>query len=157
VNAFGLAIVALAIAIGLVGIVVPLLPGTLLVYSAIAVWAVIEHKPASWLVLGLVTVVLGAGIVIKYLWPVRRMRAAEVSRWSLAAGAVLAVVGFFVIPIAGLPLGFVLGIFLAECRVRRDRREAWTSTVHAIKAVMLATGVELAGGLAAAAIWLIAV
>jgi uncharacterized protein YqgC (DUF456 family) len=149
--------VALAIAVGLVGIVVPLLPGTLLVYSAIAVWAVIEHKPASWVVLGLVTAVLGAGLVIKYLWPVRRMRAAEVGRWSLAAGAVLAVVGFFVVPVVGLALGFVLGIFLAECVVGHDRRRAWASTVHAIKALALAAGVELAGGLVATTIWLIAV
>jgi uncharacterized protein YqgC (DUF456 family) len=156
VNAFGLVLVALAIAVGLVGIVVPLLPGTLLVYSAIAVWAIAEHETTSWIALGVVTVVLGVGVVIKYVWPVRRLRAAEVGRWSLAVGAVLAVVGFFVIPVAGLAVGFVLGIFLAECIARHDRRLAWTSTVQAVKSLALAAGVELAGGLVAATVWLIA-
>ena len=40
----GIILVAFAIAVGLVGIVVPLLPGTLLVFGAIAVWAAIEHN-----------------------------------------------------------------------------------------------------------------
>ena len=40
----GIVLVALAIAVGLVGIVVPLLPGTLLVCGAILVWAVIENN-----------------------------------------------------------------------------------------------------------------
>ena len=80
-------LVALAIAVGLVGILVPLLPGTLLVWAAIAVWAVAEPSTESWLVLGVVTALLGTGILVKYLWPVRRMRAAEVGGWTLAAGA----------------------------------------------------------------------
>ncbi len=110
----GVVLVALAIAVGLVGILVPLLPGTLLVYAAIAVWAVVEHTMVSWVVLGVVTAIIGASLLVKYVWPVRRMRAAEVGGWSLTAGAVLGVIGFFVIPVAGLVLGFVLGVYLAE-------------------------------------------
>ncbi|HNA51947.1 MAG TPA: DUF456 domain-containing protein, partial [Mycobacterium sp.] len=56
----GIILVALAIAVGLVGIIVPLLPGTLLVYAAIAVWAVVERNPVSWVVLAAVTLVIGA-------------------------------------------------------------------------------------------------
>ena len=36
----GIVLVALAIAIGLAGIIVPILPGGLLVFGAIAVWAI---------------------------------------------------------------------------------------------------------------------
>ncbi len=151
----GIVLVALAIAVGLVGIIVPLLPGTLLVYAAIAVWAVLEHRPASWVVLGVVTVVIGASLLIKYLWPVRRMRAAEVSGLSLGAGAVLGVIGFFVIPVIGLVIGFVLGVYLAELVHRRDQRRAWASTVHAVKGVALSVGVELAGALIATAVWIV--
>ena len=151
----GIVLVALAIAVGLIGIIVPLLPGTLLVYAAIAVWAVLEHRPASWVVLGIVTVVIGASLLIKYLWPVRRMRAAEVSGVSLGAGAVLGVIGFFVIPVIGLVIGFVLGVYLAELVHRRDQRRAWASTVHAVKGVALSVGVELAGALIATAVWIV--
>ena len=149
-SAGSLILVAVAIAVGLVGILVPLLPGTLLVWAAIAVWAV---NTSSWLTLGAVTAILGAGVLVKYLWPARRMRAAEVSTRILLAGAVVGVVGFFVIPVAGLPAGFVLGVFLAELVHRHDRRRAWASTVHAVKGVALSVGVELAAALLATGVW----
>ena len=149
----GLVLVALAIAIGLAGILVPLLPGTLLVWAAIAVWAVLQRSTEGWVVLGVVTAVLGVGMLIKYLWPAKRMRAADVSGRTLAAGAVLGVIGFFVIPVAGLPFGFVAGVYLAEVIQRRDRRRAWAATVHAVKGVVLSVGVELTAGLLATAAW----
>ena len=153
----GVILVALAIAVGLVGIVVPLLPGTLLVFGAIAVWAAIEHNVTSWVTLGVVAALIAVSTTIKYLWPVRRMRAADVSTWSLVAGAVLGIVGFFVIPVLGLVIGFVLGIYLAELAHRRNQRMAWTSTVHALKGVVLSVGVELCGALLATAAWAVGV
>lgn len=156
-NTGGIVLVALAIAVGLAGILVPLLPGTLLVWAAIAVWAVIERSTESWVVLGTVTGILGAGILVKYLWPAKRMRAADVGGRTLAAGAVLGIIGFFVIPVAGLPVGFVAGVYLAELLTRRDRRRAWASTVHAVKGVALSVGVELTAALLATAVWAVAV
>ena len=153
----GLILVALAIAIGLAGILFPLLPGTLLIWAAIAVWAYLEHTTASWVVLGVATAVLGAGILIKYLWPARRMRAADVSGRTLFIGAVFGVVGFFVIPVVGLLIGFVLGVYLAELVQRRDQRRAWASTVHAVKGVALSVGVELSAALLATAAWVVGV
>ena len=153
----GVILVALAIAIGLVGILVPLLPGTLLVFGVIAVWAVVEQTTTAWVVLGAVTALLGAGTAVKYLWPVKRMRAADVGGWPLVAGAVLAVIGFFVVPVAGLVLGFVLGVFLGELAHWHDRRRAWDSTVHAVKGVALSVGVELTAALLATAAWVIGV
>ncbi|MBE1550860.1 hypothetical protein GGC64_004900 [Mycobacterium sp. OAS707] len=149
----GILLVALVIFVGLVGIVVPLLPGTLLVFAAIAVWAVAEHNVTSWATLGVVTALLAVSTLIKYLWPARRMRAADVSTWSLVAGAVLGIVGFFVIPVLGLLIGFVLGIYLAELAKRHDQRVAWTSTKHALKGVALSVGIELCGALLATAVW----
>jgi uncharacterized protein YqgC (DUF456 family) len=156
-SAGGIVLVALAIAVGLVGIVVPLLPGSLLVLGAIAVWAIVENNVTAWLTLGVVTALLGSTTLIKYLWPVRRMRAAEVGTWSLVAGGLLGIIGFFVIPVLGLVIGFVLGIYLAELSRRRDHRVAWTSTVHALKGVALSVGVELAGALTATVVWVVGV
>lgn len=150
----GLVVTALAIAVGLVGILVPLLPGTLLVWAAIAVWAFVVTDTAGWIVLGVATAILGAAIVVKYLWPVKRMRAADVGGVTLAAGGVAGLIGFFVIPVAGLVVGFVGGVFLAELVQRRDRRRAWAATVHAVKGVLLSVGVELTAGLLATAVWI---
>jgi uncharacterized protein len=98
-----------------------------------------------------------ATTAVKYLWPVRRMRRAEVGTSALLAGGALGIVGFFVIPVVGLVIGFILGVYLAELLRRQDLRRAWASTVHAVKGVALSMGVEFAGALAAAVTWLVAV
>ena len=51
--------------------------------------------------------------------------------------ALAGIVGFFVIPVVGLVIGFVGGVFGAELVSRGDLRRAWASTVHAIKGVAL--------------------
>ena len=71
----------------------------------------------------------------------------------IAVGAVLGIIGFFVIPVVGLVIGFVLGVYLAELAKRRDQRVAWTSTKHAVKGVALSVGVELCGALLATVVW----
>lgn len=153
-STLGIVLVALVIAVGLIGIVLPVLPGGgFLVFAAIAVWAVVEHTTASWVTLGVAAVFFVTAEVIKYAWPVRRMRAAEVRIWSLVAGGVLGLIGFFVIPVIGLVIGFVAGVYLAELAARRDYRRAWTSTVHALKGVALSVGVELTGALLATITW----
>jgi len=83
------------------------------------------------------------------------MRAADISGRTLAAGALAGVIGFFVIPVVGMIVGFVAGVYLAELANRRDNRRAWASTMHAVKGVALSMGVELAGGLLATAAWVI--
>jgi uncharacterized protein YqgC (DUF456 family) len=157
VSTGGIVLVALVIAVGLIGIVVPLLPGILLVYAAILVWALVEHNVTSWVTLAVVTVLIGATTLTKYMWPMKRMRAADVGTLTLLAGAVLGIVGFFVIPVVGLVIGFVLGVYLAELANRHDQRIAWVSTKHALKGVALSVGVELAGGLLATMAWVFGV
>jgi len=71
---------------------------------------------------------------------------------TLWAGAALGVVGFFVIPVVGLVIGFVLGVHLAE-RARVGGREAGASTVAALRAVGLSIAIEMLAGLLAAATW----
>ncbi|CAN5849482.1 DUF456 domain-containing protein [soil metagenome] len=156
-STLGIVLVALAIAVGLAGIIIPILPGGLLVFGAIAVWAWIEGTTVSWVTLGIVAVLFIAAEVIKYTWPVKRMRQADVRTSSLVAGGVLGVIGFFVIPVLGLLLGFVLGVFLAELGVRRDTTRAWVSTLHALKGVALSVGVELTGALASTLVWFVAI
>lgn len=153
----GILLVAGVIAVGLVGILVPLLPGSVLVFGAIAVWAFVEQTTVAWVTLGVAAAVLAAALLVKYLWPMRRIRSADVGTWSLLAGGVLGIIGFFVVPVVGLVLGFVLGVYLAELALRRNHRLAWASTVHAIKGVALSVGVELAGALLATAVWVFAV
>lgn len=153
----GLVLVGLAIAIGIAGVVVPVLPGALLVWAAILVWALAESSATAWEVFALATGAVGGAQVVKYLVPGRRLRDAGVPRRSMVAGVLLAIVGFFVVPVAGLFLGFPLGVYLEERRRLRAHAAAWASTKHALRAVGLSIAIELAATLVAATAWLIAV
>ena len=152
-----MALIGIAIVVGLVGIVVFVLPGLLIVWAAVVVWALEVQTPLAWAVLALASLLALAGAVAKYLLPGQRMRDAGVPSRSIVLGAVLGVVGFFVIPIIGLFVGFILGIYLAE-RIRLGAHgQAWPSTVHALKAVGLSILIELFAGLLIAASWALAV
>ncbi|MCW2848874.1 MAG: hypothetical protein JWR90_2848 [Marmoricola sp.] len=145
-------LVALAIAVGLVGVIVPILPGSLLVLGAILVWAWDLGTAESWTVFAVATTFIALGSVVKYVVPGRRLKTNGIPSSTLLLGAVLGVVGFFVIPVVGLLVGFVLGVYLAELR-RVGRDAAWPATVHALKAVGLSMLIELVASLLAAVTW----
>jgi uncharacterized protein YqgC (DUF456 family) len=154
VDTAGLVLVGIAILVGLVGIVVPVLPGLLLVWAAVAVWALLVRTPVAWVVLAVATAVVAVSQVAKVVIPGRRMREAGVPRRSIVIGALLGIVGFFVVPVVGLLLGFVLGVYGSERTRLGSHATAWPSTVHALKAVGVAILIELAAGLLVAATWL---
>ncbi len=150
-------LVALAILIGLVGVVVPVLPGVLLVWAAVAVWATERQDSPGWWALGVATVVLALGQVAKYVLPGRQLSRAGVPTSTTLAGAALGVVGFFVLPVVGLPLGFVLGVYLRE-RLRLHRHDlALASSRQALRAAGWSFLVELATALLIAVTWVTAV
>lgn len=149
-------LVALGIAVGLVGIVVPMLPGSLLVGASVLAWAAVHGGSGAWLTFVVAAALLVTGTVVKYLVPGKRLQASGVPTTSLLAGGVLGIVGFFVVPVVGLPLGFVLGIYLSEWQ-RTSHERAWPATVAALRAVGLGIAIELAFSTTAALAWVVGV
>jgi len=147
-------LVGLAILVGVVGVLVPVLPGSVLIAAAVLVWALQVGTPTGWLVLGAVAVLLGVGAVGKYVVPGRGLRSAGVPQTTLLVGGLLGIVGFFVIPVVGLFVGFVVGVYLTEL-ARVGRALAWPSTRAALKAAGLSVLIELTAALLAAATWLV--
>jgi len=157
VDPLGLILVGLAIAAGLVGIVVAAIPGLILIWAAVGVWAFVEQSPVGWVIFTVATLLAIAGQVAKYLIPGKRLKEAGVPTRSLLLGGVLSLIGFFVIPIIGFVIGFVIGVYLSE-RVRLGSHSlAWPSTVHALRAAGLSIVIELAAGLLVAGLWTITV
>jgi|BarGraNGADG00312_2_1021985.scaffolds.fasta_scaffold31071_2 uncharacterized protein len=149
--------VGLIILVGLVGIAVPVLPGLLVVWAAVLLWASQAQTAGGWVVLGIATTLALTGFLLQYLLPGRRMRKAGVTTSTTLAGVALAVVGFFVIPVVGAFLGFALGVYLIERIKLGAHRVAWRSTKHALKGIALSMGIELLTALAIAGTWVIGV
>lgn len=145
----------LLIVVGLVGIVVPVLPGTLLVLAGMLAFAVGSGSALGWVLLGVSVLLAAAGTVTQYLVPGRRMKERGVRTSTLVLAVLLGVVGFFVVPVIGAVVGFVLGIWLVELGRGRDRRQAWQRTKHAVVAVVQSVGIELLAGLAIAGLYVV--
>jgi len=145
-------IAALLVAVGLVGILVPILPGSMLVVGGVLVWAWAEGGATAWAVFAVATALVAAGTVVKYVVPGRRLQVAGIPASTQWVGVLVGVVGFFVVPVVGLFLGFVLGVYLAEL-ARVGTKEAWPSTVHSLKAVGLSIVVEFIAALGATVVW----
>lgn len=146
-------LVGLAMLVGLVGTVVPVLPGLPVIWVAGLVWAVQSSGSGRWLVLAVLTVLLVVGTVAHYVLPARSLGAQGAPRSTLLLGAVCAVVGMFVIPIVGFPIGGVVGVYVAEARRTRSSREAWESTRRVLVAFGIGMLVEVAAGLLMVLTW----
>ncbi len=144
-------LVALAIAVGLAGILVPILPGSILILGGVLVWAVDVGGTTAWAVFAVVAAILVVGGVVKYLVPNRRLKSVGVPSSTQWAGAAVGIVGFFVIPVVGLFLGFVVGVYAAERH--RVGSDAWPSTKAALRAGGLSILIEMVAGLAATLVW----
>jgi hypothetical protein len=149
-------VAALVIVVGLVGIVLPVLPGLLLIAIALVGWAAATGGVVAWALAGVGVLVLAAGALVKYAVAGRHLRARGVPNRTLVVGGLAGLVGFFVVPVVGLPLGFVLGVYVVELQ-RVGREQAWPATRHALTAVGLALLIELAAGLLAAGVWVVGV
>jgi len=149
-------LVAVAVAVGLVGVVVPVVPGALLVWAAILVWGIHVGTATGWGVVAAATALIAGGQVAKYSIPGKQLRTRGVPNRSLVVGGLVGIVGFFVVPVVGVVIGFVAGVYASELQ-RVGVRLAWPSTTAALRAVGASMLLELASVLLAAAVWVVGV
>jgi uncharacterized protein YqgC (DUF456 family) len=149
---------AVIILLGLVGIIVPILPGgAILVGAAVLLWAWAgPADTAGWVVFAIAAAILLIGLVTKYAVPGRNLKSAGIPFTTQLAGAVVGIVGFFVVPVIGLLLGFMVGVYLAELR-RVGHGAAWGSTRLALKAAASSILIDLAGAMLATGVWIVGV
>ncbi|MEE4025128.1 DUF456 domain-containing protein [Gordonia sp. PKS22-38] len=147
-------LIGAVILVGLLGIVFPVLPGGLLVAAAIGIWALLVGGWA-WGIFAAAAVIIVIGEVVKYLVAGRSLKADGIPNTTIAVGGVLGIVGFFVIPVIGLFIGFVVGALVTELIRTRSAAAAWRGTRAASKAAVITIGIELFAALLATGVWLV--
>ena len=145
-------VVGIAIAVGLIGILVPVLPGSALILVAILLWALELGSATGWAVFAVAAGFLVVGTVVKYVVPGRQLKDAGIPASTQWTGVALAVPGFFVIPVVGAFVGFVAGVYLAERR--RLGPGAGASTRSALRAVGVSVLIEVTAAILAACAWI---
>ncbi|RDG35073.1 DUF456 domain-containing protein [Streptomyces corynorhini] len=149
-----LVLVGLVMLLGLLGVLVPGVPGQAIVWAAVLWWALTDTTRPAWGVLIGATALLLFHQALRPLLPARRPRRTGAPHRTLVTGGVAGIVGFFVVPVAGGIAGFVGGIYGAE-RVRLgSHRYGWASTRTVMRAAGCSLLVELFACLLVVGAWL---
>ncbi len=142
------------IAVGIAGVIVPILPGLLLIWGAALFYGlIVGFGFAGWLAMAVITALALIGTGIGYYLPARKTRAVGFPLWGqlLVVGAT--VVGFFVVPVIGAILGLVLGTLLVALAVERNLGEAWGTGWAMLIEMLKSAAIQLGMALFMAMAW----
>jgi uncharacterized protein len=117
-------IVVIMVGIGIVGTVVPVLPGTTLVFLGLLLGAWIDgFQRVGWFTLGVLLVLTLCSTAVDLFGSTLGAKRVGASRWAIVGAGAGTLIGlFFGIP--GVLLGPFIGAVAAEYLVRRDVRQA---------------------------------
>jgi len=148
----GLTLVVMVI--GLVGIILPVIPGSILIFVAAFFYALLDgFQTVGWITL-VVLGLLAAAATTADLWATSMgAKAGGASGWSILAGMVGGLVGLIFFSLPGSILGALLGMFLVEVLRVRDLRKAVKSGGGWLMGWLLSVILELAIGLIMIAIF----
>ena len=151
---FGLAVVF--ILIGIVGVVVPILPGVLLVWLTVLAYAIVEgFNSIDWvtfIIITFIALVTGTADIWMALFGAKSGGA---SLLSMIYGVIGALIGFFVLgaiaPIVGGLfggiLGYSIGVLLGQYQKQRDWNLALKASLGGLAGWGIATFIQLGGSL----------
>lgn len=147
-------VVGVVIAIGIAGVILPVLPGLWLIWGATLVYGLLVGFGISgWLAFAAITALAAIGTGIVYYLPARKTSEVGMPRWGQLVVAVCAVIGFFVLPIVGAIVGLVLGTLAVAVIVERNIAKAWSTAVTMLAETLKAAAIQLGIALLMAVVW----
>ena len=139
--------------VGLIGTVLPVIPGTILIFAGALLYAFADgFQVVGWptlVVLGVLTAVATTAD----LWATSvGAKIGGASGWSVVIGLLAGLVGFVVFNLPGAIIGAVLGVLLTEIVRVRDWKQALKAGSGWLVGWILSTVVQLGIGLVMVAI-----
>ena len=139
---------SLIMLVGLIGTVLPVIPGTILIFAGALIYALVEgFQAVGWptvIVLGVLTVVATTAD----LWASSiGAKLGGASGWSILIGLVVGLAGLVVFSLPGAIIGAVLGVLLTEIARVGDWRLALKAGSGWVFGWLLSTVVQLGIGL----------
>lgn len=147
-------LVGLAMAIGLAGAVIQVIPSALLIGAALLVWGAAEGGVAWWIV-GIGIAILIASTVLKYAVPGKRLKDSATPNSTLLIALGVGVIGWFLVPVVGLLIGAVGAVYLMERSRLQDHEAAKAETIRLLKTLGLSILIEVVAALAVISLWII--
>ncbi len=149
-------LVAAIMVVGLAGTILPILPGLWLIWAAALGYGVFAGFDVwSWVAMVLITAFAAAGTAAAVYVPQRKASSIGVPWWGQVFALVGAVVGFFLVPVVGAPLGFIVGILVVTLVRERHFQGALAATWATLKSMLVASGMQFGVGLVMVGVWVL--
>lgn len=146
---FGLAV--FFILLGIAGVLIPIVPGTLLIWLTVVVYAIVERlngfAAIDWLTFTALTLVALVTGLAEFWLPLLGAKVRGSSRRAILFGVAGGIIGTFAFPLLGTIVGYALGVLLGEYHKLRDWGQALRASLNAVASWGVATALELGGGL----------
>jgi uncharacterized protein YqgC (DUF456 family) len=149
-----LVLTSLIMLVGLIGTVLPIIPGTILIFAGALLYALVDRfQIVGWPTL-VVLGVLAAVATTADLWASSiGAKIGGASGWSVVIGLLAGLVGFVVFNLPGAIIGAILGVLLTEIVRVGDWRQALKAGSGWVVGWILSTVVQLGIGLIMVAIF----
>lgn len=145
------------LAVAAFGTIVPVMPGSPIALVVLIAWGWVLGSAASWTAAGIGALLALIGFSASAVLTGRRLKREKIPGRSILVATLAGIVGMFVIPVAGLFIGFAAGLFASEYMRRGEYQSALRSSGEALKAMGLGMLVELGMVLLAGSVWMIGV
>lgn len=147
-------LIALLMAVGLAGVLLPFLPGVPIIWGAALLYGILTGFGAvGATAMVAITVLAAIGLAASLVLPDRAGAASGATRSTRMFAGVLGLVGFFVIPVIGFPIGACAGVLIAQYQQTADWHAARESTVAVLKGFGAGLIAELGAALAMVLVW----
>lgn len=147
-EALSVGVTVVILLFGLVGTLIPIIPGVLLMWLTVFIYAWVEGFTAvsitSFIVISLIALFTGTSDIWLTLFGAKKGGA---SIKSMLIGTVGAVVGSFVLPILGTIAGYIAGVLLGEYWRHGDWEIAKKAGLGGLAGWGIATVIQFIGGI----------
>lgn len=146
---FGLAV--FFIFVGIAGVLIPIVPGTLLVWLTVVVYAIVERMngfaAVDWVTFTAVTLIALVTGLAEFWLPLIGAKVHGSSRRAILFGVVGGIIGTFAFPLLGTIIGYAFGVLLGEYHKLRDWDRALRASLNAVASWGVATAIQLGGAI----------
>ncbi|MGA4668366.1 DUF456 domain-containing protein [Propionibacteriaceae bacterium Y1923] len=130
--------------IGVVGIIVPVLPGSITILAGLLVWGIWGGSTQAVVFAIIGGALVLAGMTASAVLTKRNLDKKQIPQWPVIVALIGGVVGSFVLPGFGLLVGFVVTLLVCELVRVRDLKQGLSTSWTALKSVGLGMLIELA-------------
>ncbi|MCP4429099.1 MAG: DUF456 domain-containing protein [Chloroflexi bacterium] len=136
------------IVLGLIGTVIPMIPGTLLMWVAVLIYVLVNGMASvGWFAFIIITLIALASGTADLWMPLLGAKTVGTSGRGMVYGIIGATIGTFIAPLVGTLIGYAGGILLGEYQKSQDWQVALKASLGGLAGWGLATAVQIGGGL----------